>query len=199
MHRSCDPAPLLPCCPPLAPACLCFGSGSQVPAALPPSFAPDWPACALLCRFPPPLPPQALLSQVRGLSPSTLTCGPPVRHTHTLAFRRPRRQRPSQPHRRRAARPRWLACAPRWPALPLAFALLSPPPPVRPLRLLACLAPCAWAPPPVWPLLPAPVPGRVLPLRLRVALACLAPAPSPGGCALLFPGGAVPHAVEGCV
>ena len=83
MHRSCDPAPLLPCCPPLAPACLCFGSGSQVPAALPPSFAPDWPACALLCRFPPPLPPQALLSQVRGLSPSTLTCGPPVRHTHT--------------------------------------------------------------------------------------------------------------------
>ena len=113
--------------------------------------------------------------------------------------RQPRRQRPSQPHRRRAARPRWLACAPRWAALPLAFALLSPPPPARPLRLLACLAPCAWAPPPVWPLLPAPVPGRVLPLRLRVALACLAPAPSPGGCALLFPGGAVPHAVEGCV
>ena len=177
MHRSCDPAPFLPCCPPLAPACLCFGSGSQVPAALPPSFAPDWPACALLCRFPPPLPPQALLSQVRGLSPSTLTCGPPVRHTHT--------------HR--------IACAPRWAALPLACALLSPPPPARPLRLLACLAPCAWAPPPVWPLLPAPVPGRVLPLRLRVALACLAPAPSPGGCALLFPGGAVPHAVEGCV
>ena len=80
MHRSCDPAPLLPCCPPLAPACLCFGSGSQVPAALPPSFAPDWPACALLCRFPPPLPPQALLSQVRGLSPSTLTCRPPRPH-----------------------------------------------------------------------------------------------------------------------
>ena len=41
MHRSCDPAPLLPCCPPLAPACLCFGSGFQVPAALPPSSVPD--------------------------------------------------------------------------------------------------------------------------------------------------------------
>ena len=102
--------------------------------------------------------------------------------------RQPRRQRPSQPHRRRAARPRWLACAPRWAALPHACALLSPPPPARPPRLLACLAPCAWAPPPVWPLLPAPVPGRVLPPLLRAALACLAPAPSPGGCAFVFPG-----------
>ena len=32
-----------------------------------------------------------------------------------------------------------------------------------------------------------------------VKFLCIAPAPSPGGCALFFPGGAVPHAVEGCV
>ena len=183
MHRSCDPPPLLPCCPPLAPACLCFGSGSQVPAALPPSFAPDWPACALLCRFPPPLPPQALLSQVRGLSPSTLTCGPPVRHTHTGARRSPA-----------------LLCA-RLASLCVAVPL-SPPAPSTGIAFSGYRAQpqhvnvrttckthththtCA---------------HTHTHLRWRVALACLAPAPSPGGCALLFPGGAVPHAVEGCV
>ena len=56
-----------------------LGGGTQAPAALLPFSAPDLPACALLCRFHPPLPPQVSLEQVRGLSPSTLTCGPPVR------------------------------------------------------------------------------------------------------------------------
>ena len=58
-----------------------LGGGSQVPAAPLPFSAPDWPACALLCLLHPPLPPQVSLEQVRGLSPSTLTCGPPVRST----------------------------------------------------------------------------------------------------------------------
>ena len=51
----------------------------------------------MLCCFPPPLPPQALLAQVRGLSPSTLTCGPPVRHTHTHVTSQSQSQSQSAP------------------------------------------------------------------------------------------------------
>ena len=70
LYRSATLASLLRVAPRLPKHARVLGGGSQAPAALPPLFSPDWPACALLCRFHPPLPPQVSLNRLEGSAPA---------------------------------------------------------------------------------------------------------------------------------
>ena len=127
----------------------CLGAAPRCPPLSRPPLRPISQPVRCCAAFPPPLPSQALLAQVRGLSPSTLTCGPTCNLTVT-SYR----------------------------ATPGAGTRL----------LLACLdaftSSCAGA----------GAAAAFLVVILLCGVLLLLPCPL-----VVFPGGAVPHAVEGCV